>query len=241
MFKCIRIFMKTIYVSSVVLVSILIFPGTLSATESKNTPTELAPTLRIQVIIPDPTVSKGFFAYLQWLGARTVQRVHPPVGTQLTVVASAYAPSAYQTDSTPCITAAGTKVRPGVIATNFLPMGTLVQIDDQVFIVEDRMNPRHSGYYIDVFLPHTDEALEFGRQKLTVTVIGYGEPGQPLPGEKIAEQEESPAPEEENFVEKLNDQFQVVQQVIGRFIGARATDPNRYDVDCFDGEEQPSE
>jgi 3D (Asp-Asp-Asp) domain-containing protein len=228
---------------SIMVVSILSFPGGLYATENNPTAAELTPTVRLEVVVPPGTdIPEGWIAYLQqWLGARTLQRVHPPVGTQLTVVASAYAPSLYQTDSTPCVTAAGTKVRPGVIATNFLPMGTLVEIDDKVFIVEDRMNPRYGGYYIDVFLPHTTEALDFGRQKLTVTIIGYGEPGQPLPGEKVAEQEASPVLEEEDFVERLNTQFQVVQQVIGRFIGARTLDPNRYDVDCFGSEDSPTE
>src|SRR3989338_10372975 len=82
------------------------------------------------------------------LGARAIIRPEP--GTTMTVPITGYAPSPYQTDATPCITAAGTRVRPGTLAANFLPLGTLLQIDDEVYIVEDRANSR---YYqtVDIF------------------------------------------------------------------------------------------
>ncbi len=42
------------------------------------------------------------------LGARAI--IQPEPGTTMTVPITGYAPSPYQTDSTPCITAAGTRV-----------------------------------------------------------------------------------------------------------------------------------
>jgi len=46
------------------------------------------------------------------------------------VTATAYNSVPEQTDDTPFITASGSHVRMGVIAANFLPMGTLVKIPD---------------------------------------------------------------------------------------------------------------
>ena len=223
------------------------------AAGSSEEPTQLAAALRIQLIVPHQAMApEGLWARLQhWLGARTIQRIRPPIGTQLTVLASAYAPSVYQTDSTPCITATGTRVRRGVVASNFLPMGTLLQIDNKVFIVEDRMHPRYSGYYIDIFFPHTDEALEFGRRQLTATIIGYGKPGQPLSAElsTTAGQESLPlttstpssllgdggaAGDSQSIADRLRVQLQLVNRALTQLIGARVPpDVNRYDVNCF--------
>lgn len=135
---------------------------------------------QIQIITPAQALvsPNTFFGKIRLLlGIRKLSRVKPPLGTQLIVQASAYAPSPYQTDSSPCITAAGTKVRPGVVATNFLPMGTILEIAGEKFIVEDRMNSRYEGYFMDIWFPSTSSALEFGRKKLNITIVGYGDPG----------------------------------------------------------------
>lgn len=100
-------------------------------------------------------------------------------GTKLRVLSTAYAPSPYQTDNTPCITAAGTRVRRGTVAANFLPLGTILEINGQPFIVEDRMHPRYQRR-LDIFFPSTSEALEFGRRLLEIRIVGYGSPGQPI-------------------------------------------------------------
>lgn len=78
-----------------------------------------------------------------------------------------------QTDSTPWITASGSRCREGVIAANFLPIGTKVMIEgfgDQVFTVEDRMNKR---YYkrIDIWFREYDDAIKFGVRKLKYYVL----------------------------------------------------------------------
>jgi 3D (Asp-Asp-Asp) domain-containing protein len=89
------------------------------------------------------------------------------------VTATAYNSVPEQTDDTPFITASGTHVRPGVIAANFLPMGTMVKIPDyfgdQIFIVEDRMNPRYDKR-IDIWMEHIHDARQFGVRTIAVEV-----------------------------------------------------------------------
>ncbi len=154
-----------------------------------------------------------------YLGIRNA-RIRPEIGTTLRVESSAYASSPYQTDATPCITAAGTTVRPGVVATNFLPLGTIVSIGEKKYIVEDRMNARYDGYYMDIWFPSTSEALEFGRKKLTITITGYGEPGDVL-------EEPTPVPSVSPEPEKT------IWRTITDFLVTKTyNDPNRYDVNC---------
>lgn len=131
------------------------------------------PVVRL-TIAPAPPARTWWQQLARLLGARRL-----PPGTTLAVTSTAYAPSPFQTDNTPCITAAGTRVRPGTVAANWLPLGTLLNINGEVYIVEDRMHPRFQRS-IDIFFPSTSEALAFGRRLLTVSIIGYGTPGQPI-------------------------------------------------------------
>lgn len=165
------------------------------------------------------------------LGIRKTVRVKPPVGTKFIVQSSAYASSPYQTDSTPCTTAAGTRVRPGVVASNFLPLGTLLDINGEAYIVEDRMNSRYNGYFLDVWFPSTSSALQFGRKKMEITIKGYAEPGQSI--------REVATNDEEDNRELVDDDPGVWANVresialITTFLGARTGgDVNRFDVDC---------
>lgn len=89
------------------------------------------------------------------------------------VMATAYNSLASQTDSTPWITASGTRCREGVIAANFLPFGTKVKIEgfgDQVFVVEDRMNKRYQER-IDIWFRDYEDAIKFGVRKIKFYVI----------------------------------------------------------------------
>ncbi|MDP3764672.1 MAG: hypothetical protein Q8Q95_03575 [bacterium] len=87
---------------------------------------------------------------------------------------TAYSSSVDETDSTPFITASGKKVRDGIVAANFLPMGTKIRIPDifgnKIFVVEDRMARRHADK-VDVWFPTKQEAKTFGRKKLQIEVI----------------------------------------------------------------------
>lgn len=87
---------------------------------------------------------------------------------------TAYSSSRDQTDSSPFITANGTRVKDGIVACNFLAFGTKVRFPDlfgnKVFVVEDRMAPKNS-HKIDVWFPNRSQALRFGIKKLKVEII----------------------------------------------------------------------
>lgn len=95
-------------------------------------------------------------------------------GKTYDVTATAYTSVPEQTDDTPFVTAFGTYARDGVIAANFLPLGTAVKIPDlfgdKVFIVEDRMHPRNNGK-IDIWLPTAEEAKAFGVKRVKIVVL----------------------------------------------------------------------
>lgn len=172
---------------------------------------------RFEVEVPHVS----FWAYL---GAKATGRLRPKEGTVLTVVSSAYAPSKYQTDSTPCITASGTTVRPGVVATNFLPLGTVVSIGGKEYIVEDRMNARYDGYYMDIWFPSTSEALEFGRKKVQITIVAYKEPG------AVIRQTPTPDPKEEGGSKGVLEAF--LDATKSLFTATYRSNPNAHDVTC---------
>ncbi len=193
-----------------------------------------AAQLQIAVELPQSPNAPTWWQQISgFLGLRSVGSIHPAVGTTLIVQASAYAPSPYQTDSTPCITAAGTRVRPGVVATNFLPLGTILDINGEKYIVEDRMSPRYAGYYLDVWFPSTSEALVFGRQGLSITIVGYGQPGQDVRQEKnINDQSASTAPK--GFFGRITNGVNALTDGLATFIGVRSPEElNKHDVNCF--------
>ncbi|MEM5782711.1 MAG: hypothetical protein QXD43_06010, partial [Candidatus Aenigmatarchaeota archaeon] len=76
-----------------------------------------------------------------------------------------YSSSIDETDDEPYITASGVYVKEGIVATNFLPIGTKIKIPslfgDKVFVVHDRMNKRYY-YRVDVWFPTKEEAKNFG-------------------------------------------------------------------------------
>jgi 3D (Asp-Asp-Asp) domain-containing protein len=88
-------------------------------------------------------------------------------------VATAYNSLEGQTDSSPWVTASGTRCRDGVIAANFLPIGTKVKIEgfgNKVFVVEDRMHPRFN-HRIDIWFASHKDALKFGKRKIKYHVL----------------------------------------------------------------------
>jgi len=87
---------------------------------------------------------------------------------------TAYSSSVNETDSTPLITAIGTKVRDGIAATNMLPIGTLIKIPslfgEKVFVIEDRMHPR-KRWVVDVWMKSKEKAINFGSTLTEVLII----------------------------------------------------------------------
>lgn len=96
-----------------------------------------------------------------------------PIGAQFRVLATAYSSTPDQTDSSPFITASGTHVHDGTVATNFLPFGSRVRFHnyrpDMVFTVEDRHSPRLSDR-VDIWFTSRGEALRFGKRVLEMEI-----------------------------------------------------------------------
>jgi len=92
----------------------------------------------------------------------------------VTTTVTAYSSEVAQTDDTPYVTASGTRVRQGVVAANWLPIGARVRIPDlfgeQVFVVEDRMHSRHTNR-LDVWFPTRAEAVQFGARKARIEIL----------------------------------------------------------------------
>jgi 3D (Asp-Asp-Asp) domain-containing protein len=89
------------------------------------------------------------------------------------VTATAYNSMESQCDSTPWITASGSRCREGVIAANFLPFGTKVLIEgfpNQIFVVEDRMNRRYR-HRIDIWFRYYKDAIKFGRREIRYHIL----------------------------------------------------------------------
>jgi len=98
----------------------------------------------------------------------------PVVKYSYWVLTTAYSSTFDQTDSTPFITASGTKVRDGVVACNFLKFGTRVRFPelygDKVFVVEDRM-ARKNDHKIDIWFASRDQAKQFGIKQIKIEVL----------------------------------------------------------------------
>ena len=82
----------------------------------------------------------------------------------------AYTSREKETDSTPFITANGTKVREGGVANNCLPFGTKVEILFKTYEVNDRMNSRYGCNVFDVWHSDLVEARKWGK-KLTQVLV----------------------------------------------------------------------
>ncbi|MDP2864417.1 MAG: 3D domain-containing protein [bacterium] len=94
---------------------------------------------------------------------------------KIEVVVTAYSSTVDQTDSDPFITAAGTWVKEGIVASNLLPFGTEIRIPEiygeKIFVVEDRMSWRKGKYHIDIWFPSYLEALNFGTKKTYIEIL----------------------------------------------------------------------
>ena len=103
----------------------------------------------------------------------------PRVIAERYVTTTAYSSEPRQTDGTPFTTAWITPVRDGVVAANFLPLGTLVRFPDdfgdKIFVIEDRMNARYK-YRVDIWMHKTSDARKFGVQYLRLEVLSLRYP-----------------------------------------------------------------
>lgn len=87
---------------------------------------------------------------------------------------TAYSSTPEETWGDPFITASGERVRDGIIAANFLPFGTKVQMPelfgDKIFTVKDRMARRKTNF-VDIWMPSKQEAINFGIHQARIIVL----------------------------------------------------------------------
>lgn len=86
---------------------------------------------------------------------------------------TAYSPRVQETDDDPLTMASGNRVYEGAVACpEFLELGTYVKIAGKIYKCEDRMNARYrNSHHYDIFMWNTEQALEFGRKPMLVTII----------------------------------------------------------------------
>lgn len=98
----------------------------------------------------------------------------PRVVGERWLTVTAYSSTPDQTDGTPYTTGWITPVRDGVVAANFLPLGTRVRFPDyfgnKIFVVEDRMNVRYR-YRADVWMRSRAQAKQFGLKYLRLEIL----------------------------------------------------------------------
>jgi 3D (Asp-Asp-Asp) domain-containing protein len=118
---------------------------------------------------------------LPTLIGNAIAPVNSPVGgitktirRNYTVQLSAYTSEVAQTDASPFITADGSYVRDGIVATNMFPFGTAIKIPslygDKIFTVHDRMNTRYQKN-VDIWFADKTAALKLGRRTVQIEVI----------------------------------------------------------------------
>ena len=103
-----------------------------------------------------------------------VKGVKRPTKVVMTVL-TAYSSTPDQTDEDPFIAASGKRVYDGMVAANWLPMGTKIKIPsiygEKVFTVDDRMNARYGYGRMDIWMnaPRA-QVRQFGVKRASVEV-----------------------------------------------------------------------
>ncbi|OGY99631.1 MAG: hypothetical protein A2945_03225 [Candidatus Liptonbacteria bacterium RIFCSPLOWO2_01_FULL_52_25] len=124
-------------------------------------------TSATSVVLSMPTIN------LENMARKEVLQEAPSPKTH-TVTLTAYSSSEDETDDTPFTTASGKRTREGIVAANFLPFGTHIQIpdlfDDRIFIVEDRMHRRKINN-VDIWMSSKHEALTFGIVEAEIIIM----------------------------------------------------------------------
>lgn len=86
---------------------------------------------------------------------------------------TAYIADSRFTDDTPCITASGYNICTGNIPIAACPrrirFGVPISVLGRIYICHDRLHPRYDER-IDILMKSYDEAINFGKQKLEVTI-----------------------------------------------------------------------
>jgi 3D (Asp-Asp-Asp) domain-containing protein len=158
---------KTIAVLACIIVLTSSKVETVVAAETSST----LPLTGTEDVALDDDASRGIILPPSYLGEAPPA---PPVAPSVTplrtyvVEMTAYNSEVGQCDDSPFITANGTHVRDGIVATNFLKFNTKIRIPelygDKVFTVTDRMNKRYTTR-VDIWMEKKSDALKFGLKR----------------------------------------------------------------------------
>ena len=121
-----------------------------------------------------PAPYRSIEQYHEALAYNTALKEQYKIKYTTRIPVTAYSSTVDQCDSTPFITASGTHVRDGIIATNYLPIGTKVRFPevygDKVFVVEDIMNARFY-FKADILMEYRSDARAWGLKHLKMEVL----------------------------------------------------------------------
>ncbi len=135
-------------------VALLVYPATIQADTS----------------IPHPQSTK-FSASSVVKTTLTLSAINPDIKT---VWVTAYTSDPDETSDHPLITASGGMVSDGIVAANFLPFGTQIEIPalfgTKIFTVEDRTSAKFGGR-VDIWMPTLDKATNFGIQYAKIVIL----------------------------------------------------------------------
>ena len=122
----------------------------------------------------DVPLSRGLVVPPAELGHLKEKAPQKPATQSIIVPVTAFTSDPRETDSTPFITANGTRVHDGTIAANFLKLGTRVRMPDhfgeKIFIVEDRMNARYDRR-IDIWMSRKADAYKWGVRRVRIEIL----------------------------------------------------------------------
>ena len=100
--------------------------------------------------------------------------VEDPQAHTYTYVAevSAYTATDDQCGKSDGITASGTHVKQGrtIAAPSWIPFGTTVVINGVSYVCEDR-GSEIKGNHLDIYMDSLEDAIEFGRKEMRVTIL----------------------------------------------------------------------
>ncbi len=171
----VSVFLATILFTSELLFPHILFAQTVTgyvngSREAEDMVFELLPDALASSDRVNTIVSNSFDPQAVIPGNPAVYRIAWSKYIQVT----AYNSEIGQTDGSPFEAARGHIVRDGMVAANFLPIGSKVRLPDEfgdkIFTVLDRMNPRYS-MRADIWMHSKTEAKQFGVRYLKLEVL----------------------------------------------------------------------
>ncbi len=156
---------------AVLMVTFILTNSHITAVHAQEMDQFAAPEPQMTTSTSDVTASEPVIAAPEQIPTQTLPvaqpKRDPAIRTVLTSM-TAYSSAPNQTDGTPYVTADGTCVSDGIVASNFLKIGTRVRFPDlfgdKIFEVHDRMNDRYTNR-IDVWMKDIKDARQFGLKR----------------------------------------------------------------------------